>query len=148
MPALRKYFYAALLVSLGSGSILAADEGARTVRRFPVTATVLYGTESVLGKRLVSSTGENAGRIVDVLADESGHVRAAIVDYGGFLGIGSRKIAVAWADLRFEPGLDSDAIGVGLSRESLARAPQVRPGAPVVVASAWGEPASYSAVRK
>jgi len=29
-------------------------------------------------------------------------VVAAVVEFGGFLGIGTRKIAVAWSDLRFE----------------------------------------------
>ena len=41
------------------------------------------------------------GRIVDVLVDRSGEVRAAIIDFGGFLGVGSRKIAVDWDALHF-----------------------------------------------
>ena len=41
------------------------------------------------------------GRIVDVIVDRSGQVRAAIIDFGGFLGVGSRKIAVDWNALHF-----------------------------------------------
>jgi hypothetical protein len=92
--------------------------------------------ESVLGKTLVGTSGEVAGRIVDVLADETGQVRAALVDYGGFLGIGSRKIAIAWSDLRFGAAGNPNAVAVGLSRENLARAPEVRAGQPVIVISA------------
>ena len=50
--------------------------------------------QSVLGRDVRSSAGENMGRIVDVIVDRSGRVRAAVIDFGGFLGVGSRKIAV------------------------------------------------------
>ncbi len=98
--------------------------------------TVLHNPESVLGKRLVGAAGENAGRIVDVLADETGRVQAAVVDYGGFLGIGIRKIAVAWSDLRFGPSDRPDAVAVDLSSEYLAHAPEVRAGQPVIAVTA------------
>src|SRR3954451_24775299 len=52
--------------------------------------------QSVLGKEVRSSADENLGRIVDVIVDRSGRVRAAVIDFGGFLGVGSRKIAVDW----------------------------------------------------
>ena len=101
MTALRK-IGAVLLLSSAAGGVVAADEfEAQSQRALPIAHTVLYHSESVLGKNLIAS-GENAGRIVDVLTDESGRVRAVVVDYGGFLGVGSRKIAVAWSDLRFD----------------------------------------------
>src|SRR5438045_2990025 len=58
--------------------------------------------QSVLGRDVRSSAGENMGRIVDVIVDRSGRVRAAVVDFGGFLGVGSRKIAVDWNALSFD----------------------------------------------
>jgi len=139
MTASKKCFCAVLLAWLGGGAMLAAnaDEFQGQSSTSPQGgATVLYHPESVLGKRLVSASGENAGRIVDVIADATGQVRAAVVDYGGFLGIGTRKIAVAWSDLRFGSGGRSDAVATDLSREYLARAPQVRPGQPVIAVTA------------
>jgi len=41
------------------------------------------------------------GRIVDVIVNRDGQVRAAIIDFGGFLGVGNRKIAVDWRALNF-----------------------------------------------
>ena len=41
------------------------------------------------------------GRIVDLLVDETGQPRAAIIDFGGFLGVGIRKIDIDWHSLRF-----------------------------------------------
>ena len=40
--------------------------------------------QSVLGKEVRSSADENMGRIVDVIVDHAGRVRAAIIDFGGF----------------------------------------------------------------
>ena len=52
--------------------------------------------QGVLGKEVRSSADENMGRIVDVLVDQTGHVRAAVIDFGGFLGVGNRKVVVDW----------------------------------------------------
>ena len=59
------------------------------------------GRQSILGKDVRSSADENMGRIVDVIVDRAGRVRAAVIDFGGFLGVGSRKIAVDWNVLSF-----------------------------------------------
>ncbi len=92
--------------------------------------------ESVLGKEVLSATDESLGRIVDVLADRSGQLRAAVIDFGGFLGVGNRKIAVDWSALRFEPKGSSSIIRCDLTRERLRVAPEVRPGEPIVIIGA------------
>ena len=99
-----------------------------------IALTVLYQTDSVLGKDLVAS-GKNVGRIVDVLADKYGHVQAVVVDCGGFLGVGGRKVAVAWSDLRFDSD-SSNSVSTDLPEERLSAAPEVKSGKPVVVVTA------------
>ena len=47
--------------------------------------------QGILGMRVRNSTGEDMGRIVDVIVDRS----ARVIDFGGFLGVGSRLIVVA-----------------------------------------------------
>ncbi len=138
MTALKTCFRAVLLASFGGSALLAANAGDEfhPDASPPASTTIVRNPESILGKRLVGAAGENAGRIVDVLADETGKVRAAVVDYGGFLGIGVRKIAVAWSDLRFGSSDHPDAVAVDLSSEYLARAPEVRPGQPVIAVTA------------
>ena len=49
------------------------------------------------------------GRVVDIVVDSAGQVRAAVIDFGGFLGVGSRKIAVDWNALHFPPAGDAQA---------------------------------------
>lgn len=62
------------------------------------------------------------GRIVDVMVDHKGMVRAAIIDFGGFLGVGTRKIAVDWRALHFPKSGAMDKIVADLSQDQLRAA--------------------------
>jgi hypothetical protein len=108
----------------------------------PAVATILpnHEVEGILGRQVRSSADENMGRIVDVLVDRSGQVRAAIIDFGGFLGVGSRKIAVDWAALHFPaPAKPEPPISLELNRDQVNAAPAYEDGKPVVVLSALGK---------
>ena len=98
----------------------------------------------VLGKDVKSAKGEDMGRIVDVIVDHSGQTVAAIIDFGGFLGVGSRRIAVAWDALHFAPQ-KSDQIALDLTRDQVKAAPEYKEGQPVVVLGPSGhtEPVPY-----
>jgi hypothetical protein len=99
-----------------------------------VPATVVGGEqlESVLGIEALSSTGDDMGRIVDIIVDRTGQVRAAIIDFGGFLGMGSRKIAVDWRSLHFDPK-KAGAVVVNLTKDQLRVAPVYKAAEPVVM---------------
>jgi hypothetical protein len=94
--------------------------------------------QGALGKEVRSGTGENLGRIVDVLVDKDGQVRAALIDFGGFLGVGTRKIVVDWAALHFAPADQRDPVTLDLTRDQLNAAPEYKPGQPVVVLGSKG----------
>jgi hypothetical protein len=123
-----------LLLAIGASGIMAASGASAIKAQAQITQTVLYQTDSVLGRDLIAS-GTKAGRIVDVLADKYGHVQAVVVDCGGFLGVGSRKVAVAWSDLRFSPD-NPDFVSTDLPEDRLSAAPEVKSGKPVVVVTA------------
>jgi hypothetical protein len=89
--------------------------------------------DSVLGKEVRTRYEEDVGRIVDLLADRRGCVQAAVIEFGGFLGIGTRKIAVEWSALRFESGSGGPVVVVDLRRDQLRVAPEFKPNEPVVV---------------
>ncbi len=108
----------------------------------PAAVTILndHEVEGILGREAVSSAGEDMGRIVDVLVDRRGQVRAAIIDFGGFLGVGSRKIAVDWNALHFPPPEKPDAkITLELTRDQVKAAPEYQEGKPIVVLGALGK---------
>jgi len=94
--------------------------------------------QAILGKPVVNAKGEAMGRIVDVIVDKAGTTRAAIIDFGGFLGVGSRQIAVDWAALNFSPAGQPERITLDLTRDQLKSAPQYEKGKPVVVLGASG----------
>jgi len=105
-----------------------------------VTVLNNHEVQGILGREVRSATNENMGRIVDVLVDRSGQVRAAIIDFGGFLGVGSRKIAVDWNALHFpSPDKSGAPITLELGRAQVASAPQYQEGKPVVILGALGK---------
>ncbi|MBO0735483.1 MAG: PRC-barrel domain-containing protein [Alphaproteobacteria bacterium] len=77
----------------------------------------------ILGKDVLSAKGENMGRIVDVLFDAKGQPRAAVIDFGGFLGVGTRKIAITWSVLHFDLGEKKNVIALDVGRDQLKAAP-------------------------
>ena len=88
--------------------------------------------ESVLGRAVRTRVEEDVGRIIDLLADRHGRVQAAVIELGGFLGIGTRKIAVEWSALRFESDGKQPVI-VEMTRDQLRVAPEYKPSEPAVV---------------
>jgi hypothetical protein len=105
-----------------------------------VTVLNTHEVEGILGREVRSAANEDMGRIVDVLVDRTGQVRAAIIDFGGFLGVGSRKIAVDWNALHFPaPGKPDQFISLELTRDQVKAAPEYQDGKPVVVLGALGK---------
>jgi len=82
---------------------------------------------AILGKQVQGPAGENLGRVVDVLIDAESRPRAAVIDLGGFLGVGIRKIAVDWQLLQFRPENTSSPVLLNASRAELQAAPEYKP---------------------
>jgi hypothetical protein len=107
----------------------------------PASVTVIGAREAhgVLGRDVRSPTDEDMGHIVDVIVDRAGGVRAAVIDFGGFLGVGSRKIVVDWNALHFGRIADkSDSITLELTKEQVNAAPEYKEDKPIVVLGAAG----------
>jgi PRC-barrel domain len=104
----------------------------------PATVVDDREVEGILGKSVRSNAGEELGQIIDVIVKRDGQVRAAVIDFGGFLGVGSRKIAVEWSALSFPPSGKLDHVILDLTRDQVRLAPEYRPGEPVVVLGSAG----------
>ena len=107
----------------------------------PASVTIIGAADAhgVLGRDVRSPTDEDMGHIVDVIVDRTGRVRAAVIDFGGFLGVGSRKIVVDWDALRFGRVADkSDAITLELTKDQVKAAPEYKEDTPIVVLGASG----------
>ena len=107
----------------------------------PPSVTIIGAREAhgVLGRDVRSAADEDMGRIVDVIVDRSGAARAAVIDFGGFLGVGSRKIVVDWNALHFgRIANKSDSISLELTKEQVTAAPEYKEDTPIVVLGASG----------
>ena len=124
--------------------LAAADEAApvaetgQTDRPGTPSATLLDNRDGrgILGSAVRSAANENMGRVVDVVVDRAGTARAAVIDFGGFLGVGSRKIAVDWNAIRFTA---ESGVTIDLTRDQVKSAPQYQEGKPIMVLSASPE---------
>jgi hypothetical protein len=107
----------------------------------PPSVTIIEAADAhgVLGRDVRSTTGEDMGRIVDVIVDRAGQVRAAVIDFGGFLGVGSRKIIVDWNALHFgQIANKGESITLELTKDQVKAAPEYKEDAPIVVLGASG----------
>ncbi|MFL5051635.1 MAG: PRC-barrel domain-containing protein [Xanthobacteraceae bacterium] len=137
-------------VLLGGAGGSASDDTPRTRRATTgtaetvraggdIAATVLdqQDVQGILGRQVLSSAGQDMGRVIDIVVDRSGQVRAAVIDFGGFLGVGNRKVAIDWNALHFAPtGSKYDRITLNLTREQVSAAPEYKDGRPLVVLGA------------
>jgi hypothetical protein len=108
----------------------------------PPSVTIIGAQEAhgILGRDVRSTTDQDMGRIVDVIVDRSGMVRAAVIDFGGFLGVGSRKIVVDWDALHFAHVANKgDSITLDLTKEQVMAAPEFQEDKPIVVLGAAGK---------
>ena len=116
----------------------AADGSAATspaaVAQAGTSAVVLdiAAVDGVIGKGVKSYNGEDLGHIVDLLVTPGGQVRAAILQFGGVLGVGDRKVAVDWSALDFKTSAKGAAI-LALTRNQVRVSPEYKSGDPVVV---------------
>jgi hypothetical protein len=146
MPPVLNLFFSSLRLSLlGAGAIIASALFlGLAAAQAPSSAPTDQATEDaalngasldyfprdhlfrILGKGVMSAKGEDMGRIVDVLFDEKGEPHAAVIDFGGFLGLGTRKIAISWSALRFDLGEKKNIIALDVGRKQLKAAPEYK----------------------
>ncbi len=94
----------------------------------------------ILGRAVQDSAGMDMGHIVDIIVDPPGHVVAAVIDFGGFFGVGSRKIAVEWGALHFGQAVKhGDEVSLKLTRDQLISAPEYTEGKPLIAIGATGD---------
>jgi len=60
-----------------------------------------WRTSKIVGLKVYNDQNEDIGSINDLLTDKSGNIKAAVVSVGGFLGMGSRLVALPLDKIKF-----------------------------------------------
>lgn len=107
------------------------------VERMPPTQVL-----AILGRNVSSPDGKAIGRLVNVLVDAGGVPQAAVIDFGGFMGVGARKIAVHWTTLHFAPGDPKHPITLDLTVNQIKAAPEYTTDKPASVVEHAVEPST------
>lgn len=98
---------------------------------------------AVLGRPIAGPEGKDIGRLIDVLVNDAGEPVAGVIDFGGFMGVGARKIAVDWKALRFAPSDKAHPITLELTPDQIKAAPEYKnPNAAAAVVTPPPQPAS------
>ena len=86
--------------------------------------TTGYRASRLLGAGVFNDTGEQVGSVNEVVVGSDLRVGVAIISVGGFLGVGSRLVAIP-AD-RFERNASGDIVLPGATKKALSDLPEFK----------------------
>jgi sporulation protein YlmC with PRC-barrel domain len=78
-----------------------ANTTAATATTDPASLHGDWRASKMSGLNVYNDQNENIGSINDMLLDKSGNIKAAVISVGGFLGMGSRLVAVPFDKIKF-----------------------------------------------
>ena len=84
--------------------------------------TNVLTAKTITGDNVVNAAGEHIGDIKDLMLDVTkGTIAYAVLDFGGFLGIGGKYFAVPW--LSFTVDEDNKNLVLNVTKERLEQSP-------------------------
>ena len=87
------------------------------------TTTSVISSERVEGTTVYNAGGDKLGSIDDLMIDkQSGQVRYAVLEFGGFLGMGTDRYPLPWSMLKYDTTMDGYV--VPLDKAKLEGAPR------------------------
>ena len=89
-------------------------------------AAVLLAASEVKGARVINFQNQDVGDIDELLIEpDTGEIRFAVVSVGGFLGLGSTRVAVPWMAFQIVNEQGRVKYMLDATRERLEKAPRV-----------------------
>jgi sporulation protein YlmC with PRC-barrel domain len=85
----------------------------------------LISSERVEGTKVYNTEGDKLGSIEQLMIDKrSGHVRYAVLEFGGILGVGTDHYPMPWSILKYDTRLDGYVVPI--DKNALREAPRYR----------------------
>ena len=90
-----------------------------------VRATSGYRASKLIGAAIYNDQNQQIGTVDDLILNQKDNtVALAVISVGGFLGIGSKLVAVPYEQLRYDPsGKDARVVMPGATKDSLNTMP-------------------------
>ncbi len=82
-------------------------------------------SSQITGMTVTNPQGEKLGKIDDILIDQAGAVKYAILSHGGLLGIGDKLIAIPWRALKLDK--EKSTLVINSDKAALEKAPNFDP---------------------
>jgi hypothetical protein len=80
-------------------------------------STNVISSDRVEGTAVYSTTDDKLGSIENLMIDKvSGQVRYAVLEFGGFLGIGTDRYPLPWSTLKYDTNKDGYVVPLEESR--------------------------------
>ena len=112
-PTIRRFLWGACVLTMVSTLTLPAHAGDKS--------GVLKASE-LLGMKVQGTDGKSLGSVKDLVIDpEEGDIDYAVLDFGGFAGIGDKYFAVPWEALELDQA--NKKIKLDVSKKDLKQAP-------------------------
>lgn len=87
------------------------------------TSSSVISSKDVNGTNVYNPAGEKLGSIDSLMIDKiTGKVRYAVMEFGGFLGMGTDLYPLPWDSLKYEPNQGGYVVSV--TKEQLEHAPR------------------------
>ncbi len=81
---------------------------------------------AVIGASVKNANKDTVGTIEDAYVDKDGTIKVVVVSVGGFLGMGSKNVAVKWSDIKFGRDGNDVVLMTDWTKDSLKAMPDYK----------------------
>jgi len=81
---------------------------------------------AVIGAKVRNDNKDTVGTVQDLYVDASGNIKTVVLSVGGFLGVGSKDVAMKWSDLKQSRDGKSVVLTTAFSKDELKSMPDYK----------------------
>lgn len=81
---------------------------------------------AVIGTKVTNANKDSVGSVEDLYVDGSGNIKTVVLSVGGFLGVGSKDVAVKWSDIKQTRDGKSVVLTTNMSKDDLKALPDYK----------------------
>jgi len=81
---------------------------------------------AVIGAKVRNANNDTVGTVQDIYVDAAGSIKTVVLSVGGFLGVGSKDVAMKWSDLKQSRDGKSVVLTTAFSKDQLKSMPDYK----------------------